>query len=220
MLASPLQSSSQDPLTALFNEQFTIPVLSQQHSGSITSHDVYDWSSFPIVGDYCYSLDGRSFPSPQYESYSASPLSSPPSRSSPTSVLETEPINLTVPLVDSSIVKKKDHKKSVSFSSLLEIRTHSVILGDHPCCLGGMALECGWSHEDVEIIDLQVHEAVSAKRRSAALRLDYGSRRERLQEATGLTGCQLLQQEYEFACGPGAALALHHALPTQTFANL
>jgi hypothetical protein len=78
-----------------------------------------------------------------------------------------------------------------------------------------MALECGWSHcEDPEIIDLEVFEQVSAKRRSAELRLDYSQRRERLQEMTGLDGSQLLQLEYEMVCGGAAPLRLLHNTPS------
>jgi hypothetical protein len=103
----------------------------------------------------------------------------------------------------------KSNEKRVSFSSILEIRSHSLILGDHPNCFGGMALECGWDRcEDPEIIDLKTFENASTKRRGSALCLNYSQRLERLQEATGLNGSQLLQMEYERVCGGAAPLIL------------
>jgi hypothetical protein len=109
-----------------------------------------------------------------------------------------------------TLSKRDKASKKVKFAGFLEIRTHSLVLGDHPCCVGGMALEFGWRHlPDSEIVDLQVFEEVSLKRRNGQLRLDYGERRELLQEATGFTGSQLLQQEYELVCGC-APMLLHH----------
>ena len=94
----------------------------------------------------------------------------------------------------------------MSFSSILVIHSLPVILGDHPCCLGGMALQSGWEdssnqEESTEIVDFDVYERFSSKRRQAELRLSYSARRQRLVEATGLTGSELLQKEYEMACG-------------------
>jgi len=44
---------------------------------------------------------------------------------------------------------KKPRKPSkVRFSPTLEVRTHSIVLGDHPFCEDGLALELGWDYED------------------------------------------------------------------------
>jgi hypothetical protein len=82
----------------------------------------------------------------------------------------------------------------------MEIRTHNLVLGDHPCCVGGMALECGWAHGESELVDLDIHETFARKRRSEELRLGYSERRQRLQEVTGLSGGDLLRWEYDIMC--------------------
>jgi hypothetical protein len=38
--------------------------------------------------------------------------------------------------------------KHVSFAPTVHVRTHTVTVGDHPCCTGGMALTCGWESID------------------------------------------------------------------------
>jgi hypothetical protein len=38
--------------------------------------------------------------------------------------------------------------KQVSFAPTVRVRTHTVTVGDHPCCTGGMALTCGWESID------------------------------------------------------------------------
>ena len=91
-------------------------------------------------------------------------------------------------------------ERAVSFSSVLEVRTYNVTLGDHPCCSGGMALTCDWDHSGSELVDLEVFEAHSLKRRKEGLRLNYGERRQRLVETTGLSTARLLQIEYELMC--------------------
>jgi len=96
---------------------------------------------------------------------------------------------------------KKEITRKVRFSNVLSIRTFDVTLGEHPCCVGGMALTCGWTHaEDDECIDLDVYERFAPKRSMYELRLPYQERRSRLQAATGLSPAGLLQLEYEMMC--------------------
>ena len=96
---------------------------------------------------------------------------------------------------------KKENRRNVRFSNVLSIRTFDITLGEHPCCVGGMALTCGWAHaEDDECIDLDVYERFAPKRSMYELRLSYQERRSRLQAATGLSPAELLQLEYEMMC--------------------
>lgn len=126
------------------------------------------------------------------------------------------------------VARKVKHNRRVSFDPVLQVRTHTVILGDHPCCSGGMALQCGWESAD-QSRPLEEGAASrgrrnwnQSKRRLAELRLSYAERRERLQELTGLTGSQLLQEEYNLVCcsvednhqAVTHHCGLHHA-PTQ-----
>lgn len=44
--------------------------------------------------------------------------------------------------------KKNQKTTKVRFSPTLEVRTHNIVLGDHPFCEDGLALELGWDYED------------------------------------------------------------------------
>lgn len=44
--------------------------------------------------------------------------------------------------------KKRQKTGKVRFSPTLEVRTHSIVLGDHPFCEDGLALELGWDYKD------------------------------------------------------------------------
>lgn len=46
-----------------------------------------------------------------------------------------------------SVVAKPKAATKVRFAPTLEVRTHSVVLGDHPWCEDGLALELGWDYE-------------------------------------------------------------------------
>jgi hypothetical protein len=98
---------------------------------------------------------------------------------------------------------KGSRRRNVTFFPDLEVRRYAVILGDHPCCAGGMAMECGWEYcEKPEILNLDLYEKLKLQNKgskrpdSKTFRLSYTARCVRLQEATGMTGCQLLQEEF------------------------
>lgn len=119
---------------------------------------------------------------------------------SPTSSLvfceEIDGSTPTIPIVDS----RDTPRRSVSFSDTVELRMYNVTLGDHPLCRGGMALQCDWDHAGSEMIDLEAFELHSNKRRKEELRLNYGERRQRLVDTTGLSTARLLQIEYKLFC--------------------
>jgi hypothetical protein len=117
---------------------------------------------------------------------------------SPSSVAQ-EDISAFEPRICSR--KRSDKRpRRVTFSSIAEIRTHDVILGDHPFCRGGMALACGWAHGETELVDLDVYDAHSQHRRMPALHLSFYARRDRLLEVTGMKGHELLREEFDMCC--------------------
>lgn len=67
-----------------------------------------------------------------------------------------------------------------------------------------MALECGWKHSTIELVDFDTHEQQSYHRPVSELYLDFFARRRRLLEATGLTLQELLLEENQL-CGGGTA---------------
>lgn len=72
--------------------------------------------------------------------------------------------------------------KTVTFGEL-RIRHHSVILGDHPFCSSGCALELAWDHNDETVVPLEEFESNRAPRQSRAeMRTTWQERREMLSE--------------------------------------
>merc|ERR1712238_619656 len=51
-------------------------------------------------------------------------------------------------------------QRNVRFSPHLEVRTYSLVLGDHPLGSNGLAIEHGWDYDshDGEKIDMKLHE--------------------------------------------------------------
>jgi hypothetical protein len=225
----PPTQTSQGGLLSMFSEPpFMISLSCQIEAEKASSKPfTFDWSDMisPIVGEH------DSYSSPPGSPTSVQHVNTYPTVAYGPSHFQTEPTKLSSHITSYQtrlVLRKskqfvsssaesatttqipkstKSNQKKVSFSSILEIRTHSLVLGDHPSCLGGMALECGWNRcEDPEIVDLKTFENASTKRRGSALRLCYSQRLERLQEATGLNGSQLLQMEYERVCGGASPL--------------
>ena len=54
-------------------------------------------------------------------------------------------------------------QRNVRFSQHLKVRTYNLVLGDHPLCSNGLAIEHGWDYDSHhgEKIDMQLHEGAS-----------------------------------------------------------
>jgi hypothetical protein len=59
----------------------------------------------------------------------------------------------------------KESCKSVSFANI-KIRSHSIVIGDHPCCTLGFPLALGWDYTDAESLSLDKYEASRSPRRT------------------------------------------------------
>lgn len=188
--------------------------VSIQMSASASS---YDWSDFPIV--YQGTED---MPVPSAVPGSESPqlfFSSPQSVSkpSPFAVVPTmhweieddadDTISFSISSDDETVSdtqeaeapvnRRADRESVVKFSPFMEIRTHPVVLGDHPCCSRGLALELGWEHQEEEVVDFDLYESSRQcqRRRNSDLRLSYWQRRNLLEASTGLSEQELVLQE-------------------------
>ena len=202
--------SSSEPLFASFSsgglQEFSIsmPV------GSMS----FDWSDFPVV--YQYNED---MPAPPASSsatpamhYSTTPLTSrvgcSPMAVPPTlpwevndddatsfSVSSDEETVLSCPSEEESL-KRSSSGKSLKFSDVLEIRSHAVVLGDHPCSKG-LALELSWEPTEVEVVNFEVFESNRQfqRRHMSQLRLTYWERKRLLEKSTGLSEQELIMQE-------------------------
>ncbi|GAX17663.1 hypothetical protein FisN_10Lh366 [Fistulifera solaris] len=93
----------------------------------------------------------------------------------------------------SSSVQQQQHarkrcRRSIRFAEQVQVRTHETILGDHPLCYDGLALQCGWAYAATEYTPLS-----NSVEKKQVRRLDQMTRRQRLREVTGMSHVQLLQ---------------------------
>jgi hypothetical protein len=153
----------------------------------------FSWSDFPVVVENCdtHFYSSRRTPSPfELE------LESPESRTQ-------QQQEKKIPRSSSQ------NSKRVSFSSSLEIRTHSLTLGDHPCC-SALPLQLGWEYDDTELINLDIYEQHKAFR-GKVNRLTYLERKNLLKRVSEMSDHELNEASpYMYqACG-----TLRHA-PSQ-----
>jgi hypothetical protein len=59
----------------------------------------------------------------------------------------------------------KRNSKKVSFANI-KIRSHCIVIGDHPCCTMGFPLALGWDYTDAESLTLDKYEASRSPRRT------------------------------------------------------
>lgn len=200
-----------EPLFSLFagdcSEQLSISI---SHSAMS-----FDWSDFPVVHQYNEDMpvpsskpccdSAQVYYASQPQQFSSSPCSRASPMSTSTWELDSEDGDDTVSFsvsddetVDDAQVEtpRADRQSVVRFSEVMEIRSYPVVLGDHPCC-SGLALELGWEHQDLEVVDFDVYENSRQYQRRTLreLRFSYRERRNLLEQSTGLSEEELLLQE-------------------------
>ncbi|GAX26838.1 hypothetical protein FisN_9Lu117 [Fistulifera solaris] len=152
---------------------------------------VISWSDLPCQGDFLIDFDQLHFsPIDQTTASMDQKHGSPPP--SPRSLSEELLCHCTLPSHAPHL-----KKKTVRFAEIAQIRTYDVILGDHPSCHGGMALQLDWTHQGTEFVHLDVYDTASRHRNMAQLHLTFFQRRERLRQLTGMSGCELLRAEFD-----------------------
>jgi hypothetical protein len=201
---------SNEPLFALLTGD-----CQQQLSFSISAPAVvFDWSTFPVVEQgYKFKEEPVPFLAPSsapahYFTSCSSATSCRPTfdwevededSSSEGSVSsdEDELSSVSASVEPVQETRRQTHKKSVSFSSCLEIRQHDVILGDHPCC-SALALSLGSSFSE-EVVDFDLYESARQFQRrrkgTSELRLTYRERLSLLEDSMGKSETELLIEE-------------------------
>jgi hypothetical protein len=146
----------------------------------------FDWSDFPIVQHQDVHFEQRSSCYFEKEKPSCHHHYVPSSDSD-------------LSLSTKSSTSSSSSSKRVAFSNSLEIRTHSIVLGDHPCCKS-LPVELGWDYDETQQIDLEAHEQYK----------QYGIvRRRSYMERKNLLRRFLAAAELELASNN-----LHHSAPT------
>lgn len=224
MLASPSicsipSLSTDDPLTALF--QSPTPTISISCAHEAASLSSFGWSDFSPVVEASYNfVPTGPVSSMTAASYCCSPAKDqatysqtlpvyrrrllPQTHRSLTKLSSADSSTSSLSFIEATGLRTKarSSKKRVSFASTVQIRTHKITLGEHPCCQGGMALTSDWAREgEDECIDFELFEANSLKRRQGELRLSFSQRKERLEAAMGLSESDLWEREYEIFFG-------------------
>lgn len=203
-------AGSSEPLFSIPNgegQQFSIVARELLGSGPLSFE--FDWSDFPVPTEYNEEMPVPA-PAPVASTavhYSSSPLRScSRSCSGPTMAWEgrdddTSSFSIssdedTIVEAQSEGIRMKSSRKSVTFSNVIEIISHNVVLGDHPCC-SSLALSLGWEHQESEMLDFIIYESSRhyQRRHLRALRLSYWDRRRLLERSTGLSEQELLLQE-------------------------
>lgn len=86
----------------------------------------------------------------------------------------------------------------VCFSTHIEIREHSLTVGDHPCCRGGLPLTLDWAHSATYRKRISTTAVRSGPYQSPPI-LDYYSRRERLNTVSSEDEDVVHNKEVDFA---------------------
>jgi hypothetical protein len=75
-------------------------------------------------------------------------------------------------------------EKAVTFGSL-KIRSHNVVLGEHPCCASGCPLELSWDHLSETEVPLDEYESSRVVRKTRReMRTTWQERREILSQVS------------------------------------
>ena len=198
-----------------------IEPLVRRSPSSYSTNVTFGWSDFPcqgevpiyekdiVLSDQATTVSSSSLlsdyiPPPLYKQ----PLVSPPSPTSCCTIEEEEeeeempPSKFPSDLPISSSTAASTIAAStrrVRFAPLARVRTHTLVLGDHPLCTGGMALQLGWESAGTQYQPLRNRPSPHLTQ----FRLSYAERRHRLQQLTGMTGSQLLHEEYLLVCCGG-----------------
>jgi hypothetical protein len=138
----------------------------------------FDWSDFPILQQDGYE-DFPTYNFPKNTDNDLEPMSSRNDFPSTSSNLSLS----TSTSSESSVSSSSSHRRRVSFADNIKVRTHSIVLGDHPCCRS-LALELGWEYDESEL-------ALNDRRQRAARRRPYLERKEMLKRISGMTDAEI-----------------------------
>ena len=103
----------------------------------------------------------------------------------------------------SSTTSSTSSKRSVRFAPSPMIRTYSLVLGDHPCCDDGLAIELGWEYCDDDDEDNEQNQnrnqnqIINTIKQDACQKRPYLSRKQLLLDVAGCTKEELDQRSRE-----------------------
>ena len=228
--SSPMSTSAEPSFSIFEMQEGNMIIVDRPSSASAVSNNgqfVFDWSDFPLLGSQQDEVMSES-------SIAISPLAMvvDDSGCSSSSVCDE---NKQLPRLAQSVTSsfnssssssidttdkqdemkynKKRHTKKVSWDSNFDVRTYSLIVGDHPCCRDALPIQLGWEYIDEEKSQFSVDEydtsRIHRKRQNyQPKRLSYMERKYLLQSVSGWNeqelssaisythGCQLAKQKH------------------------
>ena len=168
------------------------------------AEETYSWSEFPTV------LQKESeFISSRPRKAADDELPKPSSRSPSPSLDKSIHDVREDPTIETSATdnignSKKSIKKTVRFAPVPQVRIYSLVLGDHPHCDDGLAIELGWEYSDAlsmtspENYKAQSESSIpSSPRKSGGLRRSYLARKKLLLDVADCTNEELNQRLQE-----------------------
>jgi hypothetical protein len=196
------------------------PLIMDERRNTYCNNGTFGWSDFPCQGDDLLPSSASRIEESTSSSSLLSdyiprtpplslprlkqPIAPPPSPTSCCTIEEEKKIFPSTCKVEMPLsTSERPQERRVRFAPLTRVRTHTLVLGDHPLCSGGMALQLGWESSGTQYVPLRSQQY--PKRNLNAFRLTYQQRRDRLQQLTGRTGSQLLHEEYLLVCCGGAS---------------
>lgn len=162
------------------------PVLAQ-------GHITFDWSDFPIVQRDAFFF-APLMEQKHNDASSSSSCCQPQTQEQQPELMSACSSDSDMMSTSSSVMSNKPARRNVSFAPTKHVRTHSLVLGDHPCC-AQLALELGWDHEDgfeCMMMEQQAQSSSSSssssrRRRQEPRRRSYFERKALLKEVGGMT---------------------------------
>ncbi|KAL3941143.1 MAG: hypothetical protein SGBAC_004456 [Bacillariaceae sp.] len=133
----------------------------------------FAWSDFAIIETDSFTPSKNSF------HCSSSLADRHMEDSSSTASLDTYMSLTSSELRSSTSSETSLNQRRVKFSPVLEVRTHAITLGDHPCCTV-LPVELDWGYADTEHVNLELHEMKKAYHGKARKR-SYVERKQLLQ---------------------------------------
>lgn len=158
-----------------------------------TCHDQLpdlSWSDIPVIGGEEEITRNKSL----HASHLSSSESCPNLPSSHSKLESSEASSqFPQPSHGQNLIERRMYRKTVSFNKVLEIRQHSLTVGDHPSCRDSLPISLDWEHAEPILIDVDGFEAQrkGVRRRGDEMRLSYFERKSKLQCVSGLTEAEM-----------------------------
>ena len=172
------------------------------------TEETYSWSEFPtVLQKESELISSRPRKAADDELPKLSSPSPSPSLANSTHDVRKDP-TIEIGAQDKIGKSKQSTKKTVRFAPVPQVRIYSLVLGDHPHCDDGLAIELGWEYSDaLSMTSLENYKSIGndngysgrsqSSRKSGGLRRSYLARKKLLLDVADCTNEELNQRLQE-----------------------